>query len=73
MYLNPDYIAGIMPIYPSGTNSTMFTQCCETAICNDQPNCPVCKRKVIGWDAETDHERGKIRWNYAYQKPKRKD
>jgi hypothetical protein len=31
---------GIEPIYPSGTNSTMFTECCQVAICDDQPELP---------------------------------
>jgi hypothetical protein len=65
MYFNPEYAVPICPLYPTGTNSTMFTQCCGTAICNDEPCCPSCGRKVIGWDAESDHERGKIRWRSA--------
>lgn len=65
MYLNPGITAGIMSLGPNGTNSTMFTECCETAICNDQRNCPACDREVIGHDAETDHERGRIRWQDA--------
>jgi hypothetical protein len=52
----------IIPVKPFGTNSTMFTQCCGVAICNDQERCPSCEENVIGWDAESDHERGKIRW-----------
>ena len=32
MYINPNIEAGIMPLYPSGTNSTMFTECCGVAI-----------------------------------------
>lgn len=66
MYINPEYPAGLHPLYPSGTNSTFFTQCCDTAICDDQPNCPSCGRKVIGWDAESSHGRGRVRWNHAY-------
>jgi hypothetical protein len=68
MYINPGRIAGILPLYPSGTNSTFFTKCCEVAICDDQPFCPVCGRKVIGWDANSDHERSMIRWEHAYVK-----
>ncbi len=67
MYVNEDYPVGILPLYPSGTNSTMFTECCSVAICDDQSCCPVCKRKVIGHDASTSHERGLIRWRYAYR------
>lgn len=70
MYINPDRIVGIKSIYPSGTNSTMFTECCGSAICDDEGCCPGCGRKVIGYDAETSHERGKIRWNYAYIRPR---
>jgi len=43
----------------------MFTQCCGCAICSDEKYCPSCRRKVIGWDAETNHERGLIRWKQA--------
>ena len=56
---------GIELISPSGTNSTMFTDCCGTAICDDQKVCPKCGENVIGHDAESDHERGSIRWRYA--------
>jgi len=51
----------IIPIPPLSTNSTHFTSCCEVAICDDQLVCPRCKNPVIGFDAETDHERGVIR------------
>lgn len=54
--------AQIMPTYPHSTNSTMFTECCEVAICDDQPNCPRCNRPVIGYDL-TPNARGRIRWN----------
>lgn len=30
----------------SPTNSTHFTRCCETAICDDQRCCPRCGRPV---------------------------
>ena len=52
----------ITPIFPSGTNSTMFTECCETAICDDERCCPSCGLEVIGADAQSEHERGKVRW-----------
>ncbi|KKK98987.1 hypothetical protein LCGC14_2637300, partial [marine sediment metagenome] len=29
--------------------------------------CPRCRRKVIGYDAKTNHERGLIRWKHAYK------
>lgn len=31
----------------SPTNSTMFTTCCNVAICDDQSRCPNCKLEVI--------------------------
>ena len=67
MTINDDDIIGLHPLYPSGTNSTFFTQCCSVAICNDEPYCPRCRRKVIGYDAKTNHERGLIRWKHAYK------
>ena len=65
MYLNPGVIARVHKLNPQGTNSTMFTECCDVAICDDEPNCPYCGRKVIGHEAESKHERGKIRWRFA--------
>ncbi len=65
MYRNPEYPAEIMPIYPHGTNSTMFTDCCRVAICNDEKRCPKCNRLVIGHDAKTPEKRGRIRWENA--------
>ena len=72
MYINPGYIAGVMPLYPQGTNSTMFTECCEVAICNNESLCPKCKREIIGANEEKDSERGRIRWQYATKHWKRK-
>ena len=66
-HINEDYVAGLHPLYPSGTNSTFFTQCCDVAICDYEVNCPSCGRKVIGWDAESKHERHQIRWRHAYR------
>ena len=71
MYINPDFTAGIIPIAPTGTNSTMFTECCEAAICDDERVCPVCKRNIVGYDAEGATERGKIRWRNATKRWKR--
>ncbi len=62
MYYNEGCPVDIVAIYPQGTNSTMFTQCCEVAITDSESRCPVCKKKVIGADAETDTERHKMRW-----------
>ena len=72
MYLNEGFLAGIIPLNPSGTNSTMFTECCGCAICDDEANCPVCKRKVVGWDEETKHGRRMVRWQNATKHWKRK-
>ena len=58
---------GLMPLYPNGSNSTFFTQCCQVAICDDQGKCPGCGRLVIGHDAETDEKRNRIRWRSAYK------
>ena len=56
---------GVLPLTPTGTNSTMFTECCRIAICDDQIKCPQCGELVIGGDADTPHETGIIRWKYA--------
>ncbi len=65
MHYNPEHLVGVLPLRPQGTNSTMFTECCQVAICENEPNCPHCGRKVIGWDADSIHKTGKIRWQYA--------
>lgn len=52
-------------LYPGGANSTLFTSCCSCAISNDQKRCPQCKELVIGYDADSEGGRGRIRWNYA--------
>lgn len=65
MYYNADYPSDILPLMPQGTNSTMFTQCCSSAICDDEKNCPSCGRFVVGHNAETHGDRGKIRWENA--------
>jgi hypothetical protein len=62
------------PIYGiflcSPTNSQMFTECCEVAICSDQRRCPKCNSLIHGHDIESTHWRGVARWKMAY-KPKR--
>ena len=72
MDYNKGYPSDIVPLTPWGTNSTMFTQCCGTAICDDQLYCPNCGQEVIGADAESDGERHKIRWRNATRHWKRK-
>ncbi len=65
MYINSGVIVGIVALRPTGTNSTMFTECCEVAIIDSELYCPLCKREVIGYDAISDSERRKIRWKNA--------
>lgn len=43
----------------SPTNSTMFTTCCEVAICDDQEKCPRCGEVI------TPRSRN-ARWEHAY-------
>jgi len=47
----------------SPTNSTMFTTCCEVAICDDEGSCPKCKEDVTpkGRNARWEHAYGPIR------------
>lgn len=60
------------PVYSvhlcSPTNSQMFTNCCDTAICSDQKRCPGCGSLIYGWDANSNSERGLMRWRRAYHK-----
>ena len=63
----------IVSLEPHGTNSTMFTSCCGTAICDSEGSCPSCNNLVIGHDAETSHETGRIRWANATAHWKRKN
>jgi hypothetical protein len=55
----------INKLYPQGTNSTHFTECCNVAITDGEKVCPRCKEDIIGFDAPSDHERRKVRWAYA--------
>ena len=71
MHFNEGIIPGIVPLMPQDTNSTMFTQCCHTAICDDERCCPMCKREIVGAEATTSHERGLIRWRNATKHWKR--
>lgn len=58
-------MAGVETILAHDANSTMSTECCSVAICDDEEKCPKCKINVIGYDAGSDGERGNIRWRYA--------
>ena len=61
-----DSVFGVFLCSP--TNSTMFTKCCECAICNYETRCPNCRGLIIGHEYESDHERGVVRWRYAFKK-----
>lgn len=67
MIRNEPFKQGICLIFPQGDNSTLFTECCEVAICDHEKTCPRCGREVIGSECETDGERHKIRWKEATQ------
>ena len=54
-------------------NSTMFTNCCNTAICDNQAFCPVCKTEIYPGADATDHQRNRSRWEYAYGPQRRTD
>ena len=64
----------------SPTNSTMFTTCCQVAICDDQQKCPRCKELVFPFyqgmsEADRTHYAGgyynhntrAARWSRAYK------
>lgn len=55
----------IIPLMPQGTNSTMFTECCNVAILDEEKVCPNCKKNIIGYDIEDEYRRGLIRWKNA--------
>ena len=71
MIRNTGYESKVLDIYPSGTNSTMFTECCSVAICNDQRCCPKCGREIVGYNEKTDYECGIARWRNATKHWKR--
>ncbi len=51
--------------YCSPTNSTFFTTCCETAICDDQQRCPRCKSDVYPFhEGMTEAERAQAADGY---------
>ena len=56
-----------MGVYLDGpTNSTMFTTCCEVAICDHQDHCPKCGKEVF----PKGH---RARWEQAYGPIRRKE
>jgi hypothetical protein len=56
----------------SPTNSTMFTSCCEVAICDDQSLCPRCREEVYPGQEATNHQRHVKRWDMAYGPTRRR-
>ncbi len=65
MKRNIGYSSGVLRLQPNGTNSTMFTDCCHTAIHDDQRNCPICGNEVVGYDSESMRQTGENRWRLA--------
>jgi hypothetical protein len=55
----------------SPTNSTIFTLCCEVAICDDQAKCPCCGEEVYPGVDATEHQRRVSRWNMAFGSTRR--
>ncbi len=41
--------------YSSPTNSTLFTNCCGVAVCDDQNRCPVCDAEVYPENPRSRH------------------
>lgn len=58
-------VSGVIPLQPQGANSTMFTDCCQVAICDNEPRCPRCRNLVVGHDEPSSHRRGIVRWRMA--------
>jgi hypothetical protein len=51
--------------YDNPNNSTFFTTCCRTAICDDQQKCPSCRRDVYPfYEGMTDKERKQAAGGY---------
>ena len=70
---NTGFIVPIRRVHPQGTNSTMSTDCCGVVAINDiEVRCPHCNRLVVGYDANSAHERHQIRWQNATSHWKRK-
>ena len=51
----------------SPTNSTFFTTCCNTAICDNQQKCPRCRKDVYPFSEDmTDKERDEAAGGYYH-------
>lgn len=55
----------------SPTNSTLFTNCCNVAILDDQAACPQCRQEVYPGHDSTQRDRAMYRWNWAYGRQRR--
>jgi len=56
-------MAGVF--YDNPKNSTFFTTCCKTAICDYQQKCPTCGEDVYPFDSRmTDKERDEAAGGY---------
>jgi len=64
-HFNEGVRPGIIPLMPQGTNSTFFTECCGTAITDDQTCCPSCNREIVGADEKNEADRNRVRWRNA--------
>ena len=53
------------------TNSTMFTDCCDSAVTERDTKCPSCGALVYPVGEEDDHKRATLRWQYAFKKPQK--
>lgn len=47
-------------------NSTIFTNCCDTAILGHQACCPACGEEVTPGHEATQQQRDSMRWSMAY-------
>jgi hypothetical protein len=43
--------------YSGPNNSTLFSTCCDAAVCDDQACCPVCGEEIEPKDARSRHDK----------------
>lgn len=72
MYKNEGLQVDIVPLHPTGTNSTFFTQCCYVAICDYEGCCPKCGQEVVGANLSSRGARDIARWKNATRHWERK-
>jgi len=51
--------------HSSPTNSTHFTECCRTAINDNQEVCPNCKKEIISAALRFSYAMNKDKWRYT--------